>query len=374
MQSAYAYEIAKQAQLALISGEIDQHFAPDLNSMIPQDKAFLASQAASAKKLFLESYKSKSLSRSENEEIDLCASKKIKEYYQAEESLKLDIKKRLIADLFAINKNFLSLLRIPSIFSERIKLREEKENSMKVSSLGFAKTEYNIEKNRYLNALNQNQSLKKAIESYKVPIPDSLLVKKIYLTCLENESYKEALGKETTPEEDLQLIKKVFKIIFKSDFVETEIKEKDLNWFENAEILKGLCQMIFKHSIEEISDSDLFHNILKDVDAEFWKQLYHETLDEDTTVNELITEKLKHWDLERVTLTDKIIIKMAIQEMLHHPSIPVKVSINEYIELSKKYSTPKSKQFVNGVLDSLSKELTESGEIKKSGRGLIDNK
>ena len=76
MQSAYAYEIAKQAQLTLIAGEIDQHFAPDLNSMIPQDKEFLASQANSAKKLFLDCYKSKSITRSENEEVDSIASKR----------------------------------------------------------------------------------------------------------------------------------------------------------------------------------------------------------------------------------------------------------------------------------------------------------
>jgi len=374
MQSAYAYEIAKQAQLTLIAGEIDQHFAPDLNSMIPQDKEFLASQANSAKKLFLDCYKSKSITRSENEEVDSIASKKIKEYYQAEESLKADIKKRLLADLFSINKSFVSLLRIPSLFIERIKLREEKENSMKVSSLGFTSLEYNIQNNRYFDALTQNPSLKNAILSYKVPAPDTLLVKKIYLSCLENEAYKHALTNETSTEEDLQLIKKIFKIIFKSEFIETEVKEKNLNYQENIEILKGLCQRVFKQEVEDLSNKDLFSSVLKEEDDDFWKQLYHETLDEDKKVDSLMTERLKHWDLERVTLTDRIIIKMAIQEMLHHPSVPTKVSINEYIELSKKYSTPKSKQFVNGILDSLSKELSKKGEIKKSGRGLIDNK
>jgi len=374
MQSAYAYEIAKQAQLTLIAGEIEQYFAPDLNSMIPQDKEFLSSQANSAKKLFLDSYKNKSLVRSENDEVDTVASKKIKEYYQAEESLKIDIKKRLSADLFSINKSFLSLISIPAQFLERIKLREEKENSMKVSSLGFTSSEYNIQNNRYFKALSQSPSLKTAVLSYKVPLPDPLLVKKIYLSCLENETYKEDLHKETSPEEDLQLMKKIVKIIFKSEFVETEIKEKNLNYQENLEILKGLCLRVLKQELEDISDKDLFSTVLKDEDEDFWKQLYHETLDEDKKVDSLMTEKLKHWDLERVTLTDRIIVKMAIQEMLHHPSVPVKVTINEYIELSKKYSTPKSKQFVNGILDSLSKELSKSGEIKKSGRGLIDNK
>ena len=245
---------------------------------------------------------------------------------------------------------------------------------MKVSSLGFTSLEYNIQNNRYFDALTQNPSLKNAILSYKVPAPDTLLVKKIYLSCLENEAYKHALTNETSTEEDLQLIKKIFKIIFKSEFIETEVKEKNLNYQENIEILKGLCQRVFKQEVEDLSNKDLFSSVLKEEDDDFWKQLYHETLDEDKKVDSLMTERLKHWDLERVTLTDRIIIKMAIQEMLHHPSVPTKVSINEYIELSKKYSTPKSKQFVNGILDSLSKELSKKGEIKKSGRGLIDNK
>jgi len=74
-----------------------------------------------------------------------------------------------------------------------------------------------------------------------------------------------------------------------------------------------------------------------------------------------------------VALIDKIILKMALCEMHIFRSIPVKVTINEYIEISKLYSTPKSKQFINGVLDKLAQDLTESGAIRKSGRGLIDN-
>ena len=88
----------------------------------------------------------------------------------------------------------------------------------------------------------------------------------------------------------------------------------------------------------------------------------------------MIAQKTKNWDIERLAYTDKIIISMAVTEMINFPSIPVKVSINEYIDISKTYSTPKSKQFVNGLLDVLSKELTESGQIRKSGRGLLDNK
>ena len=109
-------------------------------------------------------------------------------------------------------------------------------------------------------------------------------------------------------------------------------------------------------------------------DKEFFQNIFNLTVENDEINKELISKRTQNWDIERVAQTDKIIISMALTEMKNFPSIPVKVSINEYIDISKTYSTPKSKQFVNGLLDVLSKELTESGEIRKSGRGLLDNK
>ena len=98
------------------------------------------------------------------------------------------------------------------------------------------------------------------------------------------------------------------------------------------------------------------------------------SLEENGALDELIASKTKNWDVDRIALTDLIILKIAFVEMMECPSIPLKVSINEAIEISKLYSTPKSKQFINGVLDVLSNELTSTGKVRKSGRGLIDNK
>ncbi|EIM78788.1 NusB antitermination factor [Nitritalea halalkaliphila LW7] len=109
-------------------------------------------------------------------------------------------------------------------------------------------------------------------------------------------------------------------------------------------------------------------------DKEFFQNIVNFTIANEDNHRDLIAKKTENWDIERVALTDKIILSMALTEMKQFPSIPTKVSINEYIDISKHYSTPKSKQFVNGLLDVLSKELTEAGEIRKSGRGLLDNR
>jgi len=375
MQSAFAYEIAKQAQLEMLAAEFDQFFAPDLMSMEPQDKNLLASKSKKAKKLFFESVHKKSLLYSEGDEIDGIVLQKIKNFHNKKQDLISSIKHNIVIDIASLRKKFLFLLSIPSYISERIKYREDKERSMKVGTIGFLLSEYNIEKNPYFDAITKNEKLKSALENYKIEKPDSLLIRSIYEDLLKNEEYKSYLQKKDKDDEtELKSIKKLFKIVFKNEAFLELFEGNDLNWLENSEILKGLCLMMFKKEISEISTDDFFTEIINSDDNDFWQKLFIETNDDNKYVASIITNKLKNWELERVSMTDRIILKMAIQEMLNHPSIPLKVTMNEYVELSKKFSTPKSKQFVNGVLDNVSKELAEQGKIRKSGRGLIDNK
>jgi N utilization substance protein B len=107
-------------------------------------------------------------------------------------------------------------------------------------------------------------------------------------------------------------------------------------------------------------------------DKSFFEDLYEFTLDSDKDLNGWVEAQTKNWESDRLAMTDFILLKMAIAEMIKFPSIPVKVSINEYIELAKNYSTPKSGQFINGILDEISIRLMSEKIIQKSGRGLID--
>ena len=172
-------------------------------------------------------------------------------------------------------------------------------------------------------------------------------------------------------------MKHIFKnIIFKEKNLQSLFEEQDLNWVENKAIVKSLVNKTIKIFSEEEEESlgllDLSANW--EDDKAFFEELYFQTVQDDEKYEAMIAASVKNWDVERVALLDKIILKMALCEMHIFRSIPVKVTINEYIEISKLYSTPKSKQFVNGVLDKMAQELTTKGEIRKSGRGLIDNK
>jgi len=153
--------------------------------------------------------------------------------------------------------------------------------------------------------------------------------------------------------------------------------EKDLNWTENKSVVRSLASKVLKNAanLGEASEGQLPEIAMNwDEDKEFFQNIFNFTIESDKENKALIAQKTKNWDIDRLAFTDKIIISMAITEMQRFPSIPVKVSINEYIDISKTYSTPKSKQFVNGLLDVMAKELTDSGKIRKSGRGLLDNK
>jgi len=153
------------------------------------------------------------------------------------------------------------------------------------------------------------------------------------------------------------------------------MEEHDLGWSENRGILKSMIIKTLKTFKEENNTINLI-NLSPNwsEDREFYQNLYKETIRGESKLEKLIAAKSKNWDTERIAAVDKVLMKMAITEFMKFPSIPVKVTINEYIEICKAYSTPKSKQYVNGILDVLSNEMTEEGSIKKSGRGLLDNK
>jgi len=129
----------------------------------------------------------------------------------------------------------------------------------------------------------------------------------------------------------------------------------------------------------------MFNDISSDRQAEYLKQsepefatkfsidLINRCTENKEQLDTLIRDKLKHWDLKRVAVIDRVLLRMALAEFLYFEDIPPKVTIDEIIEISKEYSTEKSSQFINGILDALLKQLDKENKIKKSGRGLITN-
>lgn len=122
-----------------------------------------------------------------------------------------------------------------------------------------------------------------------------------------------------------------------------------------------------RHTIDTVIKPDLESK----ENIDFATSLFLRTLDVQAEADGLVRDHLKNWDLERVALIDRILLRMALCEFLSFEDIPPKVTINEAIEIAKRFSTPKSGQFINGILDAILLELQQSGRLKKSGRGLI---
>ncbi|MBY0542957.1 MAG: transcription antitermination factor NusB [Sphingobacteriaceae bacterium] len=231
--------------------------------------------------------------------------------------------------------------------------------------------------NKFIEVLKLNPEYTALVNKYQVNWhSDPELVKSIFIKLKESKEYAAYLAEEgETLESSKEIIKFIFrKILLKNSNIVQAFEDKFINWAVDREVMQG---MIAK-TLKSFNQEDAFKNKLTPIspdwneDSRFVKDLFAYTLKNDAAYQELIAERTKNWESERIALMDTILMKMAICEMMNFPSIPVKVTINEYLELSKDYSTPKSNSFINGILDKILNDLKRTNSIKKLGRGLIE--
>jgi transcription antitermination protein NusB len=197
----------------------------------------------------------------------------------------------------------------------------------------------------------------------------------------EDEAYVSYMNKPVASyNDDKQVVVMVIlRILSESDLLRSYFDERSIYWNEDFDTAVMMVDKTIKGFKESDDDFTSLPTLLKDEnnaegseDMDFVKRLYRKTLINSSELNKVISERASNWELDRIAIMDTILIKMAITELIEFPSIPIKVTLNEYIELSKEYSSPKSKIFINGVLDKLIVDYKEQGIIKKSGRGLME--
>jgi len=232
--------------------------------------------------------------------------------------------------------------------------------------------------NKFSVLMQQNPEYVSAVKKYKVDWGfDPEIRKTVYNSLKASKEYADYLA---DPNESLEsskdIIKYIFrKIILKNQAIIQVFEEKFINWQVDHEVMKGMVAKTLKNFTSE----DPFKNKLTEIsadwieDSKFVQDLFVFTLQNDAKYQDMIADRTKNWESERIALMDTILMKMAICELLNFPSIPVKVTINEYLELSKDYSTPKSNSFINGILDKILGDLKKTNTIKKIGRGLIED-
>ncbi len=229
--------------------------------------------------------------------------------------------------------------------------------------------------NKVLDLIEQNEDLSNYIENKKLNYWD---LDGEYVTILlkdlrAKDFYKEYIQKQNTSfKEDQDFLVSLFKkVIAPSDKYYEYIEDKRLTWVDDFPIVNtALAKILAKISEKNVSTILLPELYKNQDDKQYAKQLFTKVVLNDEKLSQEIEGKTPNWDKERIAEMDMIILKMGIAEFLHFPSIPVRVTINEYLEIAKEYSTPKSSIFINGILDKLVKEFETSKKLNKIGRGL----
>ncbi|MGZ0017021.1 transcription antitermination factor NusB [Yeosuana sp. AK3] len=230
--------------------------------------------------------------------------------------------------------------------------------------------------NQLFQILRENNALKHQIEIHKAVDwdLDSEYVDIIYKAIVSSDLYKDYMKTKVSDfKEDKEFIVDVYKeIIAPNDKLYEYIEDKNLTWLDDLPTVNTTIMKLLRKAKTTSTDSYFTPKLYKDQeDKQFAVDLFKKTILNQVALNQEIELKTQNWDKDRIANVDFVLLQMAICELLKFSSIPVKVTINEYLEIAKEYSTPKSSIFINGILDKLVKEYENDGKLNKIGRGLI---
>ncbi len=235
--------------------------------------------------------------------------------------------------------------------------------------------------NRLLNLIEDNVDFKKHEAALKINWADDPqeVVKKYYTMMRETPEYKKYMADKTdTFAADRKFIVEMITNYFADlDVLQDFYEDKSIYFVDDYHLVSSMLIEFFS-KMKNFDVNSQLPSIYKtdtaepNADEKFIQDLFRETINHNEEFGMLIADNTNNWEKERICLMDMIILKMALTEFVCFPFIPVKVTMNEYIEISKYFSTPKSKIFVNGILDKLAKKLNEAGSINKMGLGLLE--
>ncbi len=223
-----------------------------------------------------------------------------------------------------------------------------------------------------IQSLAENKNLDKDFIRYKFrQRSDDDFFRKMYGEFSKTDEYKKYIEEEDTEQSHLTVLLELFRFLRKNEYFDEIVEDQYSNWPDDKSLVVGAVKKILKQLPAEGKFYDEYFPD-RETAYDFGKTLLIEVTKHEKELFELIEPTLKNWDADRLAIIDMVLLKMALAEFLYFPTIPTKVTLNEYVEISKQYSTPKSKDFINGILDRLMKSLEDDGKINKEGRGLID--
>lgn len=229
--------------------------------------------------------------------------------------------------------------------------------------------------NPVISQLRNNNAFKKHISTAKLSwVNFDHIPRQLYNKMIGWEVYEEYMNSATsTYQTDKKFISRLFaEFLFDSEELLASLEEQSIYWNDDLEfVLVMIEKTIKKLKADSGDDTELMALFKNEDDKEFVKILFRKAVLNSKKASELIDNNTTNWEVDRIALMDILVMQLAITEVIEFPEIPVKVTLNEYIEMAKYYCTSKSSTFVNGILDNIVREMREKGLIKKSGRGLL---
>ncbi|MBO9638696.1 transcription antitermination factor NusB [Siphonobacter aquaeclarae] len=372
MQTLYALHQAERSNYQLAQDFIVETLQPDLNSMEKQDPERFEGLRKLAL-LQLEETVNRTVSDEEiPAEARRVATEAVNYYRQKTLSDRQRVLRTATDEIEQIYNQYLTILLLLLELGDEARLHDERK---------YLDDGYNTRSfadNQFITALRELSTFESEVirRNLKWTEEDRVqYIRPFFKDIRQDETFRQYCQRSIhTAAEDADIVMHLVKqLVFKNELIKAVFDEQNLYWAEDKDILRSLTTK----TIKSFQEGDLRLQTLLpggDDDVQFFKDLLRHTLDNEERFIGFITEQVTNWDSERIAITDKILLMMALSEMIYFPGIPVKVTINEFIEVAKDYSTPRSGQFLNGVLDTLSAKLRENGTIRKSGRGLIDNR
>ena len=201
---------------------------------------------------------------------------------------------------------------------------------------------------------------------------DSDNTRLLYVEFAKTDEYKTYMNQEESKQVDHKdILLGLYKVCTGNEIFNELVEDQFPNWIDDKSLVVGAI----KKTIKALPAKEDFFEAYMPTDEttkDFGEVLLSKVSNEDGPLLQLIEPTLKNWDVDRVAVIDMILLKMALSELMSFPTIPTKVTLNEFVEISKLYSTEKSKDFINGILDRLMKKLDKDGRIQKEGRGLVE--
>lgn len=290
--------------------------------------------------------------------------------------------KELFVSLENINRLFVTQLSLLLEVSDFASLRIEEAKKKYFPTEEEKNPSIRFIENRVLGLIRNNIDVQRKIKAYKISWRDEKdMIRKIDLNMKESELYLNYIhdAKDSFQSDKSFLDKFYMQSFVGNEALESFYEEQNIHWASDLDIVNNLILRYIKSIKEECDETFPLPQLFPidnidgvSEDKLFVRDLFRKTILHHSEYTAMIAERAVNWEFDRIATMDKLLLRMAVTELLEFSSIPIKVTLNEYIELSKIFSTPRSRIFINGILDKLIAQCRAEGKINKTGRGLMD--